>query len=327
MSTRFKPEPGSTVRVSRNGSISIERGGKSIPYPSRSPPPPSSFSTLPTSSTSSSSSSLQNKPSSPNLSHRYSSAVARFERRLQQTSELYSSPSPSPAAAAPTTYSSTTTTTNSSSSSYGHNTRTTTPSCTSSYRYNNQTAGQRYGSSSNTSPFSSSSSPVSPTSKWRDHDEEERRSHAASALERARQLVRNYDVNHSKQKDEEEEEEEEQEKLSPVSTVFVEQKQRQSSPTTPDFPTMSSPSPSSSPSAAVAAAVEEEEEKAEEEEEEESYLPENTDGATAAFLEPMKLTGDTSIVQHIHQTLEPIVSEHRRLFTAITKGIHCMVVS
>lgn len=55
-------------------------------------------------------------------------------------------------------------------------------------------------------------------------------------------------------------------------------------------------------------------------------LPEDLTSATAAFLAPMELSGDPTIVQHITSTLDPIVSEHRRLFSLVTKGIHCVVV-
>jgi len=55
-------------------------------------------------------------------------------------------------------------------------------------------------------------------------------------------------------------------------------------------------------------------------------LPEDLTSATAAFLAPMELSGDPTIVQHITSTLDPIVSEHRRLFSLVTKGIHCLVV-
>ncbi len=48
--------------------------------------------------------------------------------------------------------------------------------------------------------------------------------------------------------------------------------------------------------------------------------------ATAAFLEPMALSGSPDLLTQIEDTLNPIVDEHRRLFTLVTEGTRITVV-
>jgi hypothetical protein len=51
-----------------------------------------------------------------------------------------------------------------------------------------------------------------------------------------------------------------------------------------------------------------------------------TESATAAFLAPMELSGTSSLIAQIHATLDPIITEHRRLFTYVTVGSQMTVV-
>jgi hypothetical protein len=82
--TRFRP--GSTVRVSRNGSISIERTPTASEDYTSLTEETTTTSSINSRSTTSSRESTSRR--SPDLSHRYSEAVARFERRLQLSTPL-----------------------------------------------------------------------------------------------------------------------------------------------------------------------------------------------------------------------------------------------
>ena len=51
-----------------------------------------------------------------------------------------------------------------------------------------------------------------------------------------------------------------------------------------------------------------------------------TEAATAAFLEPMQLSGSERLIGQIQQTIDPIIAEHRRLFAYVTRGTQVTVV-
>ena len=141
--TYIKPSPGSTVRISRNGSVSVNNQ----PITTTAPYNNNTTSSLPARHIhlESAHSPTSAQQQSPNLKSRYLQSLARFENRMQKKHspvQTYSS------------LSATATSTTSATINRLHNYSSATPTTT------------------------KPSKRPSPTSKWRDHDAEDRQSKA-----------------------------------------------------------------------------------------------------------------------------------------------------